>query len=168
MPIAIIAVVVIALIGVGAFLFSSDEVTPVPDQTETDIARTDDTPPTSNDTNEDAEVTESNEDTASDDIADGAATPYTATATYLTPARTEHEIDVTLNIDQEGTIVGADIVYDNGAGYSNPHQERFDNSYREAVIGQNIENIDLAITGGASLTTGAFNEVITEIETERS
>lgn len=90
---------------------------------------------------------------------------YTKTVSYLTPARTTHEMDVQLTLENS-IVTAATITYDGGAGYSNPHQERFDAAYTTQVIGKRIEDISLSRVGGASLTSAAFNEAVAEIRTE--
>lgn len=163
MPIAIVLVALVAIVGVGAFFFSGDTATTPNDtttQTET-IARTDTADATDEDaTSVVADTTIDVPDTPAEAVT---GDTFTVSADYLTPARTEHNIDVTLVINEAGIITDADIVFDGGEGYSNPHQERFDNAYEEVVIGQPISELDLAVTGGASLTTGAFNEAVAEI-----
>lgn len=161
MPIAIIAVVVIALIGAGAVFLTSNEAPSTTDTSNTEIARTETVTPT------ETAVSEP-ETTGSTDAENTDSTPYTTTVTYLTPARTSHEMDITLTVDTDGTIVDAAIVYDNGDGFSNPHQARFDAAYRDLVIGQTLDAVELAAVGGASLTSGAFNEAVAEIESQRS
>lgn len=185
MPVAIIAVVVLGALGVGAYFFTSSPTpaTVVTEPDATEVARTDTETP-NNDTVEAAPMSGDGDDddttmmemhsesgmadstTPNDETA--AATPYSSEQTYLTPARTSHEIDVTLTVAADGTIVGANVTYDNGDGYSNPNQERFDNAYQEMVVGQNISDVELAVTGGASLTTGAFNDAIADIRNQTS
>lgn len=115
---------------------------------------------------------ESAETTMDDDTAMTAAsetaTPYTTAVTYLTPARTTHDMAVTLTIDENGVVTDASIVYDNGDGFSNSHQERFDGEFRSVVIGQALTDIELSTVAGASLTTAAFNEAVTKIVAERA
>lgn len=91
----------------------------------------------------------------------------TTAVSYLTPARTTHNMDVALEIDETGVITGANILYDDGDGFSNPHQERFDGSYRQLVVGQNIDEFNLSTVAGASLTTKAFNEAVNKIAEDR-
>lgn len=172
MPIIIAIIAAIALIGAGWYFFSGTSSTPesitpdvetntivgeefiVPSQSdETEVVAT--TPDTSRPAEE--EVTMSN----------GTAGTFTASGRYLTPARTNHEIDVTLTINAAGIITAADVVYDGGDGFSNPNQERFDNAYSTLVIGQSIDTVSLSRVGGASLTSRAFNDAVAEIRAER-
>lgn len=169
---AIGVLVAVALIGTGAYLLTNrteepttepvtatrDETTrPAEDET-TDAAADAPTAPPESTTAAEEPTT-----TSEPDEVTAASTPYNATASYLTPARTSHEVDVTLSLDSDGVVTGANVTYDNKDGYSNSHQERFDATFREEVVGQPINAIELSRVGGASLTSEAFNEAVAEI-----
>ncbi len=91
-------------------------------------------------------------------------TPGTITlqenVTYLTPARTEHQLAVTMTVDNNNIVTDVNVVYDETNGFSNGHQERFDGLYKAEVIGKPLSEISLSRVGGASLTTDAFNEAV--------
>lgn len=95
------------------------------------------------------------------------AKSYTENVSYLTPARTEHKMAVTLKV-ANGIVTEADVVYDGGAGYSNPSQERFDGAVSAEVIGKPLAEISLSRVGGASLSTNAFNEAVLKIQAQQS
>ena len=184
MPVVIAVVAILALVGVGAYFWSGDESPAREPEVSIEVT---DTNPEEPEAEPEAELeSESNEiataesDTAEDSTADPDTTAnesaeatapqeetYVASATYLTPARTSHAIDVTLTV-ADGIVVSADVVYDEGEGFSNAHQERFNGVYREEVLGQSLSSIDLSRVGGASLTSEAFNEAVAQIETEAS
>lgn len=160
MPI-IIAIIAITLIGGAVYLFTADDTTPVANQiTEEPQARSEDSGGNeeiiTDNTAEPLAPTDAGDVVASDD------NTYTVSSSYLTPARTSHEIAVTLTV-ADGVITEAQVVYDNGEGYSNPNQERFDGAYKAEVIGKPIDSIALSRVGGASLTSGAFNEAVAKI-----
>jgi hypothetical protein len=92
---------------------------------------------------------------------------YSEKVSYLTPARTEHKLNISLTV-AAGVVTGASIVYDEGAGFSNGHQERFDNAYKAQVVGKSLENISLSRVGGASLTSEAFNKAVATIAAKQS
>ncbi len=96
-----------------------------------------------------------------------ASNTLTGSGTYQTPARTTHELDVTLTIES-GVVTDAKVVYDKGEGFSNPHQERFDNAYKAEVIGKSLNDISLSRVGGASLTSEGFNQAIASIKSQQS
>jgi len=91
---------------------------------------------------------------------------YTAPASYFTPRRTKHDMDITLTIVDD-IITAAVITYDGGVAQT-PIHSRFDEAYRAEIIGQPLEQVSLSRTGGASLTSGAFNEALVEIKTQAS
>jgi len=91
---------------------------------------------------------------------------YTASASYFTPARKEHDIDVTLTIADD-TITNATVIYDGGSASSGSHK-RFDEAYEAVVVGATIDSLNLSRVGGASLTTDAFNEALSSIKSEAS
>jgi hypothetical protein len=159
---AIVAIVVV-LMG-GAYLLSNNETPATQETTEpiTEGARIESETPV---------VTEETPETGTDDeVAEAAAaeTPYTVSVSYLTPSRTSHDMDVTLVVSEDGIVTDASIVYDNGEGFSNGHQERFNNAYKEEVVGKQITEIDLSTVAGASLTTAGFNDAVTKIIDERA
>jgi hypothetical protein len=94
-------------------------------------------------------------------------TTFTEDVSYLTPARTEHKMAVSLTV-AGGVVTDASIVYDAGDGYSNPNQERFDTTYKTEVIGKPLSEISLSRVGGASLTSQAFNEAVAKIAAQQS
>jgi hypothetical protein len=161
--VAIVAVVVV--VGAGAYFLTGRETTTIPVTTpDTETARTESEAETPVAIEETAET--STDDTVAETAA--AETPYTVAVSYLTPSRTSHDMDVTLVIAEDGTITDASIVYDNGEGFSNGHQERFDNAYKSEVIGQQLEDIELSTVAGASLTTDGFNDAVAKIIAERA
>lgn len=89
---------------------------------------------------------------------------YTAGASYFTPRRTEHEMDITFTLEGT-TVTDTTILYD-GAPAATPNHSAFDNAYREVVIGQDINSIELSRVGGASLTSTAFNEAVAEVRAQ--
>ena len=91
---------------------------------------------------------------------------YTANATYFTPKRVQHNISVTLTINDD-VITAADVLYDD-AEAKTPSHTGFDGAYEQLVLGVEIDNLDLARVGGASLTTVAFNEALADIASDAS
>lgn len=158
MPILVITLALI--IAGGSYVYF---ITPAPETTPetTEMNRSPET-----EQSEEREVTDSDQSPDSDTSTDTEPSTYTASANYMTPARTEHDIAVTLTLDSDGVVTDADVVYDDSTGYSNANQERFDNAYKNEVVGVPLENISLSRVGGASLTSGAFNEAVEKISAE--
>jgi len=158
MPIVIGIVVVLAFIGAGVlFLTPQNEESTQDNQTE-EAARID-----SQEQSQEVDETELDIDLEAETEASASGQSYSASAEYLTPARTPLEVTVNMTVAADGTVTESDVIYDDGAGYSNAHQERFDNAYASEVIGENISDINLSRVGGASLTTEAFNEAVAQI-----
>jgi len=91
----------------------------------------------------------------------------TGTGSYLTPARTPHEMDVTITLTN-GLVSDVNVVYDNGEGFTDPNQERFAAVYKKEVIGKSLDEISLSRVGGASLTTEGFNKALAAIKAQQS
>jgi FMN-binding domain len=91
-----------------------------------------------------------------------AITMQKGVATYLTPARTEHEITVELTLTGD-TVTEANVLYDGQETSQNPNHERFDAAYKTEVVGKTLAQISLSRVGGASLTSQAFNEAVAKM-----
>ena len=166
MPIvAAVLGVVIIVMGILLFTLSPAEETPAAETQE--MNRTESMEVEEEATIEVEPVSEVETTTNDESATMVAANTYTGTGTYLTPARTSHEIEVTLTVE-EGIVTAADVVYDGGAGFSNPNQERFDGAFEAQVVGKSLENISLSRVGGASLTTEAFNQAVAAIKAQQT
>jgi hypothetical protein len=85
---------------------------------------------------------------------------FEGSGTYLTPARGEHSVDITVTVTND-VVTDITTRYDGkDSGFSNGHQERFDAAYKSQVIGKKLSDISLSRVGGASLTTNGFNDAI--------
>lgn len=89
---------------------------------------------------------------------------YTTDVTYLTPKRDTYGMRVSLTLSQD-IVTGATITYSDGAE-KDPNAARFEAAYRAQVIGKDIDTINLSRVGGASLTTNAFNNAVSEIKSD--
>jgi len=159
MPIILIIGGVIIALGVGVFLFLS------PGNTTTEPAFTSEVNvrveevEAMNDT-EPVDTPDSGEPTA----ATGGPVTFRSSGEYLTPARTEHVVDVSLTLEA-GVVRDATILFDGKAAgqYSNDNQARFADAYKAQVVGKPLGDISLSRVGGASLTSRAFNEAVVKI-----
>lgn len=141
----IIAVLAIVVIAIG-FTFLQPNKKPVTEETTRTTATN--TPTTE-------VVTQTN------DYQNGA---HVATITYLTPIKNEYRLDVSLILEND-IVTDAQIIYSQGAE-KDPNAQRFETAYRTEVIGKDIDTINLSRVGGASLTTGAFNNALADIKTD--
>lgn len=87
---------------------------------------------------------------------------YTADASYFTPRNTKHDIAVSLTL-ADNVVVAADVSYD-GGDPKNGNHERFEAAFAAEVIGVALDDVSLSRTGGASLTSEAFNEAVASIK----
>ena len=177
MPITVIIVAIVAIAGAGLFFLNNE---PTPENTHTEVvaeeplARTDvETPAEVTSDSDEVSGSAGNHTPEESIVHETAPTPaptvqtYTAEAGYLTPARQELSIEVSLTVDSDGVITDADVTYDGKQdGYSNPNQKRFDDAYERFVIGEEIDGLELSQVGGSSLTTGAFNDALDKIRAQ--
>lgn len=152
----IIALIVIVLIGVGFTLLQAPTVpSELPEVTTTEE------PTIPRDLSSDADSAEL-VDTDSD-YDDGT---YETITTYLTPARDEYLLEISLTLADD-IITNANIEYAQGAE-TNPNPQRFDAAYKAEIIGKDIDALNLSRVGGASLTTAAFNNALEDIKDQAS
>ena len=101
---------------------------------------------------------------AADTVASRKDGTYTSEVTYLTPTFSKYQLDVSLSI--KNNIVTEATVADSQGAEKDPNAQRFEGAYRAEVIGKDINSLNLSRVGGASLTTGAFNEALAKIKTD--
>jgi hypothetical protein len=166
MPI-IVAILAVVIVGLGAALYfipSDSASTPAPVPVNETIVQ---------EANRTEEMQAAEEMTIKNDPvptpqAATAAIAYTENTSYLTPARTEHKMAVTLTV-ADGVVTDASVTYDGqSSGFSNPNHERFDAAYKTEVIGKKLSEVSLSRVGGASLTSKAFNEAVAKIVAQQS
>lgn len=166
MPI-VVAILGVVIVVMGVLLFTLSPKTETPAVVETqEMNRTETMEVEEEATIEVAPVSEA-EATNDDEVAVVAANTFSGTGTYLTPARTSHELEVTLTVEN-GIVTAADVVYDGGEGFSNPNQERFDGAFEAQVVGKALGDISLSRVGGASLTSEAFNQAVVAIRAQQT
>ncbi|MEN9920503.1 MAG: hypothetical protein RL538_396 [Candidatus Parcubacteria bacterium] len=136
----IIAILVIAVLGVGFTLFQSKDASEAP-----------------------AAVTTTETPATKETIAYRDGT-YTAKTSYQTPKRDEYVMDVTLTF-AGNVVTDASVAYSQGAE-KDPNAQKFEAAYKAEVVGKKIDSINLSRVGGASLTTTAFNNALTNIKIE--
>jgi len=161
----IIAFVVIVVVGVSFTLFQNSK--PAEETTDTAI-RVEEKLPEENNAPTDSIATEPAPETPTakpevtadaPDYNDGS---YTTSVTYTTPKNDEYSLDITLTIAND-VVVDTNVVYSQGAE-KDPNAQRFDKAYEALVIGKDMDAISLSRVGGASLTTGAFNNALAKIK----
>lgn len=104
-------------------------------------------------------------DTAPVSEASGTNGTFSADASYLTPRRTNHDITVSLTLEND-VVTAAEVLYDGSPTASSPSHSGFDSAYETEVIGKTLDDINLSRVGGASLTSTAFNEAVADIRAQ--
>lgn len=87
---------------------------------------------------------------------------YTASENYDVPHGVEG-LSVTLTI-KDGAIAGTSIQQSGGARDSLEYQQAFSSGYQSYVVGKKLSDINLNRVSGASLTSEAFNQALSQIE----
>ncbi len=87
---------------------------------------------------------------------------YTRTVSYAVPEGGMESITVTLTL-VNGEVTALTIVNDADSRESERYQSRFESAIDAKVIGQSIEGLSVSRVGGASLTTRAFTNAVTNI-----
>ena len=94
--------------------------------------------------------------TGSGAYADGT---YTADGSYATPESVE-TITVTVTLEDD-TITAVEVT-----GESEQYQSQFIGGIADAVVGEDIDDLQVSRVAGSSLTSGGFNEAIEAIKSE--
>ena len=96
----------------------------------------------------------------------GQTKQVTVTTSYGSPAGPE-EVGFTLGVDTNGVIVSADTVVKAGDPASTNFQENFKANLPGAVVGKKLTDLTrIDKVGQASLTTGAFNQVLAQMKSQ--
>lgn len=96
--------------------------------------------------------------------ATGATGNFTGAVSFFTPGEQNR---ITVSVTLSNNIVTAvSTSYAATRGDSVQYQRSFDSQYKSQVIGKNISSIHLSRVGGATLTTQAFNNAITQIKAQ--
>lgn len=89
---------------------------------------------------------------------------YTAEGSYATPETVE-TISVTVTLEDD-VITAVDVVGDPQRPESEQYQGEFIGGVSDAVVGKDIDEIQVSRVAGSSLTSGGFNDAIEAIKAE--
>lgn len=92
-------------------------------------------------------------------------TTYNQVVFYNNPAGGE-DVGFTLTLDESGTILDADAEIRAVNPTSVGLQTNFKAEIKPAVVGKRIAELQVDRIGGASLTTGAFQQFLTDIKSQ--
>lgn len=101
----------------------------------------------------------SNANTGSGEYLDGT---YQATGSYVTPGGVE-EIGVTVTLEN-GVITSASLDQRAEAADSKQYQQAFASGFRELVVGESIDDVEVSRVAGSSLTSAGFHDALDEIK----
>lgn len=168
MPIPLIILIVVALVAAGGFYLTQSGSVPATKE-DADVSDTTvlplDSATSTDDSNTTPTATSSTSDTSAADsgemYTDGT---YAAVATYVAPSGIEHVIGVELTLAADA-VTTATVTYDGGPAET-PSHERFETAFQAEVIGVPLNDVALSRTGGASLTSDAFNQAVEIIKQE--
>ncbi len=89
---------------------------------------------------------------------------YTAEGTYRSPAKME---TIKTDIVLEDGVVKSAVFYENSTNeVSQKLQKMFKEGFEKEVVGKNIEEINLGVVNGSSLTPKGFMDALNKIKTE--
>ncbi|WP_208006871.1 FMN-binding protein [Aeromicrobium phragmitis] len=99
---------------------------------------------------------------ASEGAASFSAGDYEATGSYQTPGGTQ-SVDVEVTLEADGTITDVEVDGNAEGGNSEQFQEKFESGIEAEVEGKKITELSVDKVSGSSLTSGGFNDAITQI-----
>lgn len=87
---------------------------------------------------------------------------YTIEDAYFVMAGLSEPMRTTVTLD-DGIITDASVAFDTQDVHSEYHQRDFVAAYESEVIGASIKEVPFSRIGGASLTTGGFNDALQKV-----
>ncbi len=115
-------------------------------------------------------IAETGTEAGSATSASGAATgeyrngEYSATGSYVSPGGPQ-QIGVSVTLSNS-VITALTLDTSNTKGTSKEYQGKFASGIDALVIGKNIDDLNVSKVAGSSLTSGGFNDAITQIKSE--
>lgn len=91
---------------------------------------------------------------------------YTVTTSYTAPSRTTHKVTANLKIVNDVVTEARVNFSGEEAETSAQYQSSFSQNYQSEVVGKKLDSISLTRVGGASLTTGAFNNALVQVKAQ--
>jgi len=97
---------------------------------------------------------------------DGSSQAVSVNTTYQTPGGQE-DVTFTITVDADGVITGADTEIMGKTPTTITRQTAFAEALPTAIIGMKLSELNnIDRVGGSSLTTGAFNKALTELQAQ--
>ena len=160
---SILAVVVVGLAG-GAYAISSTGKSQEAAIAQVPVTPTTETTPT---TQTDSIITTTTTTTTTTSTPTASAYKdgtYTATGSYRAPSGAE-SVNVSLTL-KNGVIVDSSVVGTGKNPETKEKQAEFIGGYKQYVTGKNINEVNLTVVSGSSLTSKGFNAAVESIKTQ--
>ncbi len=158
-----IGILVLAIIGIAAWQFGGmNNNTQMQDETSTVMETTESTAAGSNPATSDMV---DNEGSAVNPSQYENGT-YQATGNYTSPAQ-EEEVDIVITL-ADGVVVDAQFEGKATNATSQKMQGLFSEGFTEEVVGKNIDDINLTVVNGSSLTPKGFMDALEQVKEEAS
>ncbi len=159
-----IGILVLAIIAVAVMQFSKTD-SNTETATDTKMVVTESVPATTAESNPATSDMVGSDESAMDasEYVDGT---YEATGNYTSPAQ-EEEVDIVITL-ADGVVVDAEFVGKATNETSKKMQGLFSKGFTEEVVGKSINEIDLTVVNGSSLTPKGFMDALEKVKTEAS
>lgn len=133
---------------------------------EADTATTSDTSTSTSTTTEPTAAATT--DSGNSDSATGAyvAGTYEGDGSYSNPRGGIEKVHVTLTITADGTVESVDVTGTTDAAESAQYQGLFISGISDEVVGKKIDELNVTVVSGSSLTSGGFMQAVDAIEAE--
>lgn len=107
-------------------------------------------------------------DSGSSDSASGAfvAGTYKGDGSYSNPRGNIEKVHVSMTITADGTIESVDVTGTTDGAESAQYQGLFISGISDEVVGKKIDELNVTVVSGSSLTSGGFMQAVDAIEAE--
>ncbi len=89
---------------------------------------------------------------------------HAVVANYQAPNKANHIVSVSLTLENDVVTASTLAFSGDQVDTSKGFQGKFAAAYEAQIIGKKLDDIKLSRVGGASLTTGAFNDAIAQVK----
>lgn len=159
-----IGILVLAIIAVAVMQFNKSD-TNTETATDTNVVVTESVPAATSESNPATSDMVSSDESTMDasEYEDGT---YEATGNYTSPAQ-EEEVNIVITL-ADGVVVDAEFVGKATHETSKKMQGLFSEGFTEEVVGKSIDEINLTVVNGSSLTPKGFMDALEKVKTEAS
>lgn len=157
---AIAVVLILAIVGGGFILFKNKENLPIENlESENSSPKTSQSSPAPQEDSDNSMMQRSRKMMAS--YKDGT---YSATGSYFTPGGTE-EIGLSITL-KNGIITNSELTQQGKSPTAKIKQADFAENYKPFVVGKDIDEVNISVVSGSSLTSQGFKDALTQIKSQ--